>query len=145
MNSDLTKMRQATAQVPFCDVFSSSESLLFWRLANLCIIIMCVCLKVLASQKQLENKYKASKQSSDDWFVCFSLDPCFLTSNSSLFLIILSCNRYKRAQLALAKGDEDLAREALKRRKSFAVGFIGSFSLFSNFEYALLLTSERNL
>ncbi|KAG2312541.1 hypothetical protein Bca52824_024098 [Brassica carinata] len=63
MNSDLTKMRQATAQV-------------------------------LASQKQLENKYKASKQSSDDW--------------------------YKRAQLALAKGDEDLAREALKRRKSFA-------------------------
>uniref|UniRef100_A0A1J3IT66 Membrane-associated protein VIPP1, chloroplastic n=2 Tax=Noccaea caerulescens TaxID=107243 RepID=A0A1J3IT66_NOCCA len=63
MNSDLTKMRQATAQV-------------------------------LASQKQLENKYKASQQSSDDW--------------------------YKRAQLALAKGDENLAREALKRRKSFA-------------------------
>ncbi|CAN8238131.1 unnamed protein product [Cochlearia groenlandica] len=63
MNSDLTKMRQATAQV-------------------------------LASQKQLQNKYKASQQSSDDW--------------------------YKRAQLALAKGDEDLAREALKRRKSFA-------------------------
>ncbi|AAC27135.1 Similar to chloroplast membrane-associated 30KD protein precursor (IM30) gb/M73744 from Pisum sativum. ESTs gb/N37557, gb/W43887 and gb/AA042479 come from this gene [Arabidopsis thaliana] len=63
MNSDLTKMRQATAQV-------------------------------LASQKQLQNKYKAAQQSSDDW--------------------------YKRAQLALAKGDEDLAREALKRRKSFA-------------------------
>ncbi|CAH8361327.1 unnamed protein product [Eruca vesicaria subsp. sativa] len=68
MNSDLTKMLQATAQV-------------------------------LASQKLLENKYKASKQSSDDW--------------------------YKRAQLALAKGDEDLAPEALKRRKSF---FVGSFS-----------------
>ncbi|KAJ8421885.1 hypothetical protein Cgig2_009604 [Carnegiea gigantea] len=27
---------------------------------------------------------------------------------------------YKRAQLALSKGDEDLAREALKRRKSYA-------------------------
>ncbi|KAF5745872.1 membrane-associated protein VIPP1 chloroplastic [Tripterygium wilfordii] len=63
MNEDLTKMRQATAQV-------------------------------LASQKQLQNKYKASQQASEDW--------------------------YRRAQLALGKGDEDLAREALKRRKSFA-------------------------
>lgn len=29
--------------------------------------------------------------------------------------------RYRRAQLALQKGDEDLACEALKRRKSYAV------------------------
>ncbi|KAL5567059.1 hypothetical protein UlMin_030223 [Ulmus minor] len=50
--------------------------------------------QVLASQKQLENKYKAAQQASEDW--------------------------YRRAQLALGKGDEDLAREALKRRKSFA-------------------------
>lgn len=63
MNDDLTKMRQATAQV-------------------------------VASQKRLENKYKAAQQASDDW--------------------------YRRAQLALAKGEEDLAREALKRRKSYA-------------------------
>uniref|UniRef100_A0A5B7AM57 Membrane-associated 30 kDa protein n=1 Tax=Davidia involucrata TaxID=16924 RepID=A0A5B7AM57_DAVIN len=63
MNDDLTKMRQATAQV-------------------------------MASQKQLENKYKAAQQASEDW--------------------------YRRAQLALGKGDEDLAREALKRRKSYA-------------------------
>ncbi|KAK9082729.1 hypothetical protein Scep_029200 [Stephania cephalantha] len=63
MNDDLTKMRQATAQV-------------------------------LASQKQLENKYKAAQKASEDW--------------------------YRRAQLALEKGEEDLAREALKRRKSFA-------------------------
>ncbi|WVZ67849.1 hypothetical protein U9M48_016875 [Paspalum notatum var. saurae] len=63
MNDDLTKMRQATAQV-------------------------------LASQKRLENKYKAADQASADW--------------------------YRRAQLALQKGDEDLAREALKRRKSYA-------------------------
>ncbi|KAL3355396.1 hypothetical protein AABB24_019460 [Solanum stoloniferum] len=50
--------------------------------------------QVLASQKQLENKYKAAQQASEDW--------------------------YRRAQLALGKGDEDLAREALKRRKSYA-------------------------
>uniref|UniRef100_A0A6V7QSX5 Membrane-associated 30 kDa protein, chloroplastic n=1 Tax=Ananas comosus var. bracteatus TaxID=296719 RepID=A0A6V7QSX5_ANACO len=50
--------------------------------------------QVLASQKRLENKYKAAQQASDDW--------------------------YRRAQLALEKGDEDLAREALKRRKSYA-------------------------
>lgn len=29
--------------------------------------------------------------------------------------------RYRRAQIALEKGEEDLAREALKRRKSYAV------------------------
>ncbi|KAF6138062.1 hypothetical protein GIB67_042967 [Kingdonia uniflora] len=63
MNDDLTKMRQATAQV-------------------------------LASQKRLENQYKAAEQASVDW--------------------------YRRAQLALEKGDENLAREALKRRKSYA-------------------------
>ncbi|GAU47205.1 hypothetical protein TSUD_89140 [Trifolium subterraneum] len=64
MNDDLTKMRQATAQV-------------------------------LASQKRLENKYKAAQQASEEW--------------------------YGRAQLALQKGEEDLAREALKRRKSYAL------------------------
>ncbi|XAR54716.1 hypothetical protein NMG60_11029978 [Bertholletia excelsa] len=63
MTDDLTKMRQATAQV-------------------------------LASQKRLENKYKAAQQASEEW--------------------------YQKAQLALRKGDEDLAREALKRRKSYA-------------------------
>lgn len=63
MNDDLTKMRQATAQV-------------------------------LASQKRLENKYKAAQQASEDW--------------------------YRKAQFALEKGDEGLAREALKRRKSFS-------------------------
>ncbi|KAK7394649.1 hypothetical protein VNO78_15183 [Psophocarpus tetragonolobus] len=50
--------------------------------------------QVLASQKQLESKYKSVQKASDDW--------------------------YRRAQLALQKGDEDLAREALKRRKSYA-------------------------
>lgn len=50
--------------------------------------------QVLASQKRLENKYKAAQQASEDW--------------------------YRKAQLALQKGEEDLAREALKRRKSNA-------------------------
>ncbi|XP_042941283.1 membrane-associated 30 kDa protein, chloroplastic isoform X3 [Carya illinoinensis] len=50
--------------------------------------------QVLASQKQLENKYKAAQQASEDW--------------------------YRKAQFALQKGEEDLAREALKRRKSYA-------------------------
>ncbi|KAI5008674.1 hypothetical protein ZWY2020_009722 [Hordeum vulgare] len=50
--------------------------------------------QVLASQKRLENKYKAAAQADADW--------------------------YRRAQLALQKGDEELAREALKRRKSYA-------------------------
>jgi phage shock protein A len=36
--------------------------------------------------------------------------------------------RYRRAQLALQKGDEELAREALKRRKSYAVGTILIYS-----------------
>ncbi|KAH8505685.1 hypothetical protein H0E87_012780 [Populus deltoides] len=63
MNDDLTKMRQATAQV-------------------------------LASQKRLENKYNAAQQASEEW--------------------------YRKAQLALQKGEEDLAREALKRRKTYA-------------------------
>ncbi|XP_027926527.1 membrane-associated 30 kDa protein, chloroplastic [Vigna unguiculata] len=63
MNSDLIKVRQATAQV-------------------------------LASQKQLESKYQSVQNASDKW--------------------------YGKAQLALRKGDEDLASEALKRRKSYA-------------------------
>lgn len=49
--------------------------------------------QVMASQKQMENKYKQAKQTSDDW--------------------------YRRAELALQKGDEELAKEALKRRKAY--------------------------
>ncbi|KAF8041559.1 hypothetical protein BT93_A0223 [Corymbia citriodora subsp. variegata] len=50
--------------------------------------------QVIASQKRLENKYKAAEQASEEW--------------------------YRKAQLAIQKGEEDLAREALKRRKSYA-------------------------
>ncbi|KAE8729766.1 Membrane-associated 30 kDa protein [Hibiscus syriacus] len=50
--------------------------------------------QVLASQKRLENKYNAAQQASEEW--------------------------YRKAQLALQIGEEDLAREAFKRRKSLA-------------------------
>mmetsp|Transcript_9381 Transcript_9381/g.14926 ORF Transcript_9381/g.14926 Transcript_9381/m.14926 type:complete len:333 (-) Transcript_9381:290-1288(-) len=49
--------------------------------------------QVIASQKQLENKYKQAQATSDDW--------------------------YRRAELAMSKGDEELAKEALTRRKSY--------------------------
>ncbi|XP_057472183.1 probable membrane-associated 30 kDa protein, chloroplastic isoform X2 [Actinidia eriantha] len=86
MNNDLTKMRQATAQV-------------------------------LASQKQLENKYRAAQQGSEDW--------------------------YRRVQLALGKGEEDLAREALKRRKAYAVN-LSSRRLLEEF-YCKVLSFQKNL
>lgn len=50
---------------------------------------------MMASQKQLQVKYDQARSTADEW--------------------------YKRAELALAKGDEELAREALKRRKTFDV------------------------
>lgn len=49
--------------------------------------------QVIASQKQLENKYKQAQATADDW--------------------------YRRAELAMSKGDEELAKEALTRRKSY--------------------------
>ena len=71
-------------------------------------------MKVLASQKQLENKYKASQTTADDW--------------------------YRRAKLALEKGDEVLAREALKRRKDYEV-----FIIFSFVESIGILTSLEGI
>lgn len=61
MQSDLQKMRQASAQV-------------------------------MASKKQLEQKYETAQNNAREW--------------------------QRRAELALNKGDEDLAREALKKKKS---------------------------
>lgn len=49
--------------------------------------------QVMASQKQMEAKYKQAQSTSDDWL--------------------------KRAELAVSKGEDDLAREALKRRKAY--------------------------
>jgi len=61
--------------------------------------------QVMASQKQLEAKYNQAQTTADDW--------------------------YRRAQLALQKGDEELAKEALKRKKTFqenADGLKGQFA-----------------
>ncbi|KAL6756414.1 PspA/IM30 family-domain-containing protein [Haematococcus lacustris] len=49
--------------------------------------------QVLASQKQLEAKYKQAQLTADDWL--------------------------RRAELAVQKGEDDLAKEALRRRKSY--------------------------
>lgn len=51
-----------------------------------------VSASVMASQKSLRNKYEQVKSAADDW--------------------------YRRAELALEKDDEELAREALKRNRS---------------------------
>lgn len=49
----------------------------------------------MIAQKMMEEKYRAAQSTADDWM--------------------------RRAKWALEKGDEDLAREALKRRKTFEV------------------------
>jgi phage shock protein A len=49
--------------------------------------------QVMASQKQMEAKFKQAQATADDWL--------------------------KRAELAVSKGEDDLAREALKRRKAY--------------------------
>ncbi|KAG1662947.1 hypothetical protein FOA52_006700 [Chlamydomonas sp. UWO 241] len=49
--------------------------------------------QVMASQKQLEAKYKTGQTTADDWL--------------------------RRAELAVQKGEDELAKEALKRRKAY--------------------------
>ena len=51
--------------------------------------------QVFAAERQMEERYKNAQAASDEW--------------------------QRRAEWALRKGDEDLAREALKRRKTFEV------------------------
>ena len=51
--------------------------------------------QVQVAQRQMEDRYRAAQTAVDDW--------------------------KRRAEWALRKGDEDLAREALKRRKTFEV------------------------
>lgn len=42
---------------------------------------------------------------------------------ASILCVLPQEEWYRRAELALNKGDDDLAREALKRRKAYAVRF----------------------
>ncbi len=66
------------------------------------------------------------------WFACLAFDPaptfttCIDDSQSELkhsltrLWLILQDQWYRRAQLALDKGEEELARDALRRKKSFS-------------------------
>eukprot|EP00954_Amorphochlora_amoebiformis_P007448 577858-Amorphochlora_amoeboformis.AAC.3 len=64
--------------------------------------------QVMASQKQLETKYNTAKNTAEEWYVVN-----FVSGRDT--------GEYRRAELALKKGEEDLAREALSRKKSFEV------------------------
>lgn len=77
--------------------------------------------QVMASQKQLEAKYRQAQATADDW--------------------------YRRAQLALAKGDEELAREALTRRASYSSSADGIASQVTQQKEAVdkLIASTRLL
>lgn len=68
MNDDLVKMRQATAQVcNFSFIFTFKwKSISFHIMKNKSARFF-LFLKVLASQKRLENKYKTAEQASEDW------------------------------------------------------------------------------
>ncbi len=52
-------------------------------------------MQVYAAERQMETRFASAQAASDEW--------------------------KRRAEWALRKGDEDLAREALKRRKTFEV------------------------
>lgn len=58
-------------------------------------------MQVFAAERQMEQRYAAAQAASDEW--------------------------RGRAEWALRKGDEDLAREALKRRKTFEVRLFAAF------------------
>lgn len=91
-------------------------------LITFCQVKLTIFLKVLASQKRLENKYKAAQLASEEWYVrSGKVLYCQSIMSNSCCLSPLLEYRYRKAQLALEKGEEDLAREALKRRKSNAV------------------------
>ncbi len=63
--------------------------------AGVCPDIEVLGLQVYAAERQMEARYASAQAASDEW--------------------------KRRAEWALRKGDEDLAREALKRRKTFEV------------------------
>ena len=63
--------------------------------ADVCTDTGLLGLQVYAAERQMETRYASAQAASDEW--------------------------KRRAEWALRKGDEDLAREALKRRKTFQV------------------------
>ena len=115
MQTDLIRLRQSAAQVR-CWVLPP----VLWRCSGACLefcssawscclpavptdllthpppLHQCATrLQVTASRQRLQLRYDQSQSTAADW--------------------------YRRAELALAKGDEELAKEALMRRKANAV------------------------
>lgn len=91
--------------------------------------------QVMASQKQLEVKYHQAQQTA---VRTMTLEPLCSCTDVLVAMQTVSAAQereritkvlpylsqdewYRRAELALNKGDDDLAREALKRRKAYAV------------------------
>ena len=60
---------------------------------------------------------------------------CFLRA---IFVTLLH-DRYGRAKLALQKGEENLAREALKRRKDYEVWQLDNLIMIFHFSFALVI------
>ena len=100
------------------------------------VLTISALVQVVASQKQLEMKYKQAQQTAVRGVACLvaicavplqladSHHGCLVRSWGCLALEMLYARQddwYRRAELALSKGEEDLAREALKRRKAYEV------------------------
>ena len=94
--------------------------------------------QVVASQKQLELKYNQAQQTavsaacrvpppaSACWEIAWavaaeSVEGHHIGCCSAMGAPGLQDDWFRRAELALGKGEEELAREALKRRKAYAV------------------------
>lgn len=114
-------------------------------------------MQVLASQKQIDAKYESAL----DTAVSSTPDPCSRPatctcllcslSNASLGLPRSPCTAahtaacvpqqkawQRRAELAVQKGDDDLAREALRRRATYQVS-----AAITAFEAQLMLVQHR--
>ena len=76
-------------------------------------------LQVTGAEKQMEAQYRAAAEASDQW--------------------------RRRAEWALRRDDEELAREALKRRKTFEVRSASGTSAADHCATCLLACCERQI
>ena len=112
MQGDLIKMRQASAQARHCwptTVQLTGLQELTQR-----------CMQVLASQRQVEAKYESAQETA-----VRVVASCLLSSSAMVAaaqpVSPMQDAWEKRAELAVRKGDDDLAREALRRKQSYQV------------------------
>ena len=87
--------------------------------AEACLISCTLRAQVLAAQRMLEAKYNEAARGADDWA--------------------------RRAELAVRSGNDDLAREALRRKKAFAVRSIrrSQADNFHHFPAMRMVAGER--